>query len=171
MYIHTYWVCEHMRALKSLLSTCLYTLGVWVFKSSEIFTAHMVVHIKSMNIWKHGHVCYAHDSTCWVCEYLRTLKHLPLLLLFSSLIQYKGNILLVTFISQKQLKRSRRPGKLSLRFKISIFWDITPCSPLKVNLRFGGACRLHLQSRRIRRARYGNFGWISTDYMALYPRR
>jgi hypothetical protein len=31
----------------------------------------------------------------------------------------------------------------------SIFWDITPCSPLKVNRRFGGTCRLHLQ------------GWIS----------
>jgi hypothetical protein len=30
-----------------------------------------------------------------------------------------------------------------------IFWDITPCSPLKVNLRFGGVCRLHLQGRRM----------------------
>jgi hypothetical protein len=26
--------------------------------------------------------------------------------------------------------------------KNSIFWDITPCSPLKVNRRFGGTCRL-----------------------------
>jgi hypothetical protein len=30
--------------------------------------------------------------------------------------------------------------------KSDIFWDITPCSPLKVNRRFGGWCRLHLQS-------------------------
>jgi hypothetical protein len=37
--------------------------------------------------------------------------------------------------------------------KISIIWDITPCSPLKVNRRFGGTCRLHLQGRRICRAR------------------
>jgi hypothetical protein len=37
--------------------------------------------------------------------------------------------------------------------EISISWDITPCSPLEVNWRFGGACRLHLPSRRIRRAR------------------
>jgi hypothetical protein len=29
--------------------------------------------------------------------------------------------------------------------KISIFWDITSCSPLKVDRRFGGTCRLHLQ--------------------------
>jgi hypothetical protein len=26
--------------------------------------------------------------------------------------------------------------------KSYIFWDITPCSPLKVNRRFGGTCRL-----------------------------
>jgi hypothetical protein len=37
--------------------------------------------------------------------------------------------------------------------KSSIFWDITPCSPLSVNRRFGGTYRLHLQGRRIRRAR------------------
>jgi hypothetical protein len=28
------------------------------------------------------------------------------------------------------------------------YWDITPCSPLTVNRRFGGAYRLHLQGRR-----------------------
>jgi hypothetical protein len=37
--------------------------------------------------------------------------------------------------------------------KSSIFWDITPYSPMKVNWRFGGICRLHLQGRRISRAR------------------
>jgi hypothetical protein len=26
----------------------------------------------------------------------------------------------------------------------SVVWDITPCSPLKVNRRFGRTCRLHL---------------------------
>jgi hypothetical protein len=31
--------------------------------------------------------------------------------------------------------------------KSSIFWDITPCSPLRVNRRFRGICRLHLQGR------------------------
>jgi hypothetical protein len=30
-----------------------------------------------------------------------------------------------------------------------IFWDIMPCSPLKVNQRFGGTCHFHFQSRRI----------------------
>jgi hypothetical protein len=29
----------------------------------------------------------------------------------------------------------------------SISWDITPCSPLKVNRRFGGTCRFHFQNR------------------------
>jgi hypothetical protein len=38
--------------------------------------------------------------------------------------------------------------------KSTIFWDITPCSPLKVNRRFGGKYRLNLQSRRISRPRH-----------------
>jgi hypothetical protein len=37
--------------------------------------------------------------------------------------------------------------------KSTIFWDITPCSLLSVNRRFGGTYRLHLQGRRIGRAR------------------
>jgi hypothetical protein len=39
--------------------------------------------------------------------------------------------------------------KFRKTFKSSIFWDITPCIPLKVDWRFGGKCRLHLQSRSI----------------------
>jgi hypothetical protein len=39
------------------------------------------------------------------------------------------------------------------KIKNAMFWDITPCSPLKVNWRFGGTYRLHLQGRRISRAR------------------
>jgi hypothetical protein len=37
--------------------------------------------------------------------------------------------------------------------KISVSWHITPCSPLKVNRRFGGTHRLHLQLRIINQAR------------------
>jgi hypothetical protein len=37
--------------------------------------------------------------------------------------------------------------------KSSVFCDITPCSPLKVNQSFGGTCRLHLQDRRISQAK------------------
>jgi hypothetical protein len=36
--------------------------------------------------------------------------------------------------------------------KSYIFRDKTPCNPLKINRRFGGTCRLHLQRRRIRQA-------------------
>jgi hypothetical protein len=32
--------------------------------------------------------------------------------------------------------------------KSIIFWDMTPCSPLSANRRFGGTYRLHLQGRR-----------------------
>jgi hypothetical protein len=41
-----------------------------------------------------------------------------------------------------------------LVMKSAIFWDITPCSPLKVNRRFGGTYDLHHQGRKISRARY-----------------
>jgi hypothetical protein len=37
--------------------------------------------------------------------------------------------------------------------KSAIFWDITPCSPLKVSRRFGRTYRLHFQGQRISRAR------------------
>jgi hypothetical protein len=35
-----------------------------------------------------------------------------------------------------------------------IFWDITPCSPLKVKRRFGETYRIHCQGRRISQAKY-----------------
>jgi hypothetical protein len=38
--------------------------------------------------------------------------------------------------------------KLCFLPKSSIFWDITLCSPLKVNQRFRGTCHLHLRGRR-----------------------
>jgi hypothetical protein len=37
--------------------------------------------------------------------------------------------------------------------KSSIFWNVTPSSPLKVNLHSGGTCHFHLQGRRISQAR------------------
>jgi hypothetical protein len=44
-------------------------------------------------------------------------------------------------------------GKTRFLLKNSIFWVITPCSPLKVNWSFGEICRLHLQGQRIIQAR------------------
>jgi hypothetical protein len=37
--------------------------------------------------------------------------------------------------------------------KSAIFWDITPYSPLSINRRFGGTYSLHLQGKKISRAR------------------
>jgi hypothetical protein len=37
--------------------------------------------------------------------------------------------------------------------KNPVFWDITPCCPLKINRNFGEIFRLHLQDRRINQAR------------------
>jgi hypothetical protein len=37
--------------------------------------------------------------------------------------------------------------------KSYMFWNITPCSPVKVNRRFGGIYRLHPQGRGLSQAR------------------
>jgi hypothetical protein len=42
---------------------------------------------------------------------------------------------------------------IRLLLKSFIFWAITLCSPLRVNSRFGGTCRLHRQGHRITHAR------------------
>jgi hypothetical protein len=70
--------------------------------------------------------------------------------------------------------------------KSTIFWDMTPCSPLSVNRGFGGIYGLHLQVATCLLAScwtyfFGpedggdmllrNVGWRSTDYTASYPRR
>jgi hypothetical protein len=83
--------------------------------------------------------------------------------------------------------------------KSTVFWDITPCSPLSGNRRFGGTYRLYLQGRKTKLSKKPaclppafnlvscsayyfdledggdmfllNVGWHSTDYTALYPRR
>jgi hypothetical protein len=36
-----------------------------------------------------------------------------------------------------------------LGLKVSIFWEVTPCNPLKFSWRFGGIFRLHFQGRSI----------------------
>jgi hypothetical protein len=64
--------------------------------------------------------------------------------------------------------------------KSTIFWDITPCSPLNVNRHFGGTYRLHLQGRKqiqqeisVMEAICSSESSVDTltDYAALYPRR
>jgi hypothetical protein len=43
--------------------------------------------------------------------------------------------------------------KIRENLKSTILWDITPCSPLEVNRRFGRIYKLHLEGRRISRTR------------------
>jgi hypothetical protein len=56
--------------------------------------------------------------------------------------------------------------------KSYIFWDTTPCSLLKVHRRFGRTCSLHLQGRRISRARNQRESRWQAEllYTAFYPR-
>jgi hypothetical protein len=48
--------------------------------------------------------------------------------------------------------RGLKKRTIFLSLRGAIFWDKTQCNPLKVNLRFGGKHRLHLQGRKVRQA-------------------
>jgi hypothetical protein len=43
--------------------------------------------------------------------------------------------------------------QMKVVMKSSVFWDITPCSPLKFNLCVGEACQFHVQGGRISKAK------------------
>jgi hypothetical protein len=75
--------------------------------------------------------------------------------------------------SEKELKGGKeqreRHGKGNKDKNNPVFWYITPCSPLKINRRFGGTCRLHLQGRRIIQGRNkyeASRAWLACR---LYP--
>jgi uncharacterized membrane protein YhaH (DUF805 family) len=51
--------------------------------------------------------------------------------------------------------------------KSTVFWVIMPCSPLKVNRRFGGTYRLHFQGR-ISRARYQAAGILLGKFPSAF---
>jgi hypothetical protein len=50
--------------------------------------------------------------------------------------------------------------------KSSVFRDITPCSPLQVNQRCGGTCRLHLQGRIISKQEISKLCLLPTSCLA-----
>jgi hypothetical protein len=52
------------------------------------------------------------------------------------------------FLSE-YLKEEDHMNTIYLFVKNTIFWDITPCSPLKVNRSFGRTYLLHLQGQKI----------------------
>jgi hypothetical protein len=58
--------------------------------------------------------------------------------------QYKINVNICKIITERCNDIKRR-GKFSNIRSVPIFWDITPCSQLRVNQRFGGTYRLHLK--------------------------
>jgi hypothetical protein len=55
------------------------------------------------------------------------------------------------FAIQRRKSLSAAPDSFmnNTLIKSPIFWDITQCSPLKVDRRFGGKCRPHLQGIRM----------------------
>jgi hypothetical protein len=48
-------------------------------------------------------------------------------------------------------------------WKSSVFWDVTPCKPLKVNRLFGATCRFQLRGRRKSQARNQRGSWWEAE--------
>jgi hypothetical protein len=63
----------------------------------------------------------------------------------TKLIKYERNSLFVVFVEFEVLT--------AIDMKSSIFWDVTPCSPVNDNIRFVGTYRLHLRGERLSLAR------------------
>jgi hypothetical protein len=113
-----------------------------------------------------------------------------------------GLIIQVTYFSQcsQPLRRTYVQTEFEVLTAVvinsSLFWDITTCSPPKVNRRFGVTYRLHLQGRRISQTKHHchlfhagfllglffdsndggdkflrNVRWLSTESTELYPIR
>jgi hypothetical protein len=57
----------------------------------------------------------------------------------------KPKTLLVKFCKTEKVLYVGFEVLTAVVMKSTIFWDITPCSPLKVTCCFGGTYRLHLQ--------------------------
>jgi hypothetical protein len=61
---------------------------------------------------------------------------------------YLSENILRSYVSLLPSSLSEMFSEGRVRGRVINFWDISPCSPLSVNRRFGGTYRLHLQSRR-----------------------
>jgi hypothetical protein len=84
---------------------------------------------------------------------------------------YVHSVLNFTTFSTRELYRFTSyiefEGITAMVMKSSIFWDITPCSPLEVNRRLGGTCRFHLQGRIISQGRNQSESWWQAPYWFL----
>jgi hypothetical protein len=70
-----------------------------------------------------------------------------------SIIKIKIKVTPVKCVRTSNARLVRFEVLTAVVMKSIIFWDIMSCSPLKVNLRFGGTCHLHLQGWRVCQAR------------------
>jgi hypothetical protein len=62
-------------------------------------------------------------------------------------------LVVLTILVCLLVNEKRRNETDLLSVKSSIFWDVMPCNPLKVNRHLGGTCCLHHQGRRLTQAR------------------
>jgi hypothetical protein len=57
----------------------------------------------------------------------------------------------------------------AVTMKNAVFWDVAPCRSCRLNRRFGGTYRLHLQGRKICERRTSVSRWLQTSYQSKTP--
>jgi hypothetical protein len=89
-------------------------------------------------------------STNWIQSPLSHTSSIRSILVSSSLFRLRPQSGLLPFNKQTKINYVGFEILTAVVMKSTIFWDVTPCSPLSVNRRFGGTYRLHLLGRKIK---------------------
>jgi hypothetical protein len=134
----------------------------------------MVIFSQILNIWNVIQIYGGVYCRSWHYILFNShLFHIPIVFIFC----YQNHIICNSYVGFEVFT--------AVVMNSIIFWDMTPCSPLSFNRRFGGTYLLKLQGRRNRFSKPAskqvassgvdmflrNVGWNSTDYTASYPRR
>jgi hypothetical protein len=107
---------------------------------SELLRVCLVLKIVLMLCWfSITHTVFSSDLEFFLRSVLSVLCEIMWNLAATTSITYTDNVW--------QSSTCRIWGSRDGGYEESVFWDITPCSPLKVNRRFGGTYHLHLQGR------------------------
>jgi hypothetical protein len=90
---------------------------------------------------------------------------------FSSAEATSGRLLLMLMWKQVLKKITLIPMDKGRKNGCTTFWVVMARSLIEVYWCFGGLDCLHLQGQRVNQARNQKYGELSSNYMALYPKK
>jgi hypothetical protein len=112
--------------------TSQYGKRMWrIYPDAAVFIERAIVYLPNVSVW----LCLLLQRSR-----VRILVILSVICVFSSVPSRKWYKSSLKYVGFEVLT--------AVVMKNIIFWDITPCSPLSVNRRFGGTYRLHFHSQK-----------------------